>query len=662
MIIPLIVMSLLYQLLKEKINQILDGLDSMFKKKRFIKIFLDELNKKMKNYKHKKTELIFNFEIFNEKNVLYNKLIIFGKSYSIEPNKSLKITINKDDLIKSDFTDNITLSNSNSNKSFLITINLRQENYYQTFLDILNNTNATEIVFYSKDNIPESLSSKHLKLKTFDTNEIPRIKRFYAINIDVNEVKSLYNHYASNKMENNKIIKTDIFINLIKNNNKIIGRIFEQTDEKVIEDFNPDELKFLKEFEQEILKQQLFPFIQSSNNEVDPAKEMDVKQCFDKFLSKNNNNSIKFHIQKKMSNICFFLKYFYNEPTNEDFKIIERIIFLNLLNDRNIIKAYKYINKKKEIFNKPFEFTLKEKIFLSLNIALNLNKDIYDAKLFKLYSLPETSPYLQSELFYRDIVLNLGYESSLYFFFLQLNSTWGIDIISSDSWFKIKKIHLYDIQYHLLSDFSPFFFVYNSLSKVAFCNPQTLIKAYNENEEIGYFYLGKFAKIKSINNTIKLSFVKIHEESHCKYKGGFNMKHSGRYLLNNDLNVIDCHLDTILFDVARKNSFVGEEVGEEGYAAEIYITGNYKTIDRLLKSNGNLQSLYNIKLFTGPNFDDLKKEILSKISHEDIMMLEENYENSKDFERKRNNIEKENKKERKGLMEIFLDSLDNGLY
>ena len=564
-------------------------------------------------------------------------------------------------MIKSDFTDYVTLSNSNSIKSFLITINLRQENYYQTFLDSLNNTNATEVVFYSKDNIPESLSAKHLKLKNLEINEIPGIKRFYAINIDVNEVKSMYNHYASNKMESSQIIKTDIFINLIKNKNIIIGRVFEQTIDKLNDDFNADELKFLKKIEKEILKKKLFPFIQSSKNEIYPEKEKEVIKCYESFLSKNNNKKLQSDINKKMLNICFFLRYFYNEPTNEDFKIIERIIFLDFLKDKKIVKAYKYIIQKKEIFNRPFEFSLKEKIFISLNIALNLNKDI-DAKLLKLYSLPKTSPYVQSEFFYRDIILNLGYKSSLYFFYLQLNSNWGYDIISSNSWFKIKKIQLIEIQNHLLSDFSPFFFVYNSLSKVVFSNPQTLIKAYNENYNIGYLYFDNFAETKSINNTIKLTFVKIHEESHFKYKGEFNMKYSGRYLLNNDLNVIDCHFDIKLFDVVRKMTLKGTDVGEEGYAG-VYITGNYKIIDSLLKSHENLQSLNNIKLYIGPNFDDLNKEILSKISFEGIMMLEDNYENSKDFAKKINN-KKGNKEEEEeiGLMDIFLESLDAGIY
>ena len=57
----------------------------------------------------------------------------------------------------------------------------------------------------------------------------------------------------------------------------------------------------------------------------------------------------------------------------------------------------------------------------------------------KLYSLPKASPYVQSELLYKDIIMNLTYDSSLYFLYLQFNSNWDLYIISYNSWFKIKK-------------------------------------------------------------------------------------------------------------------------------------------------------------------------------------------------------------------------------
>ena len=80
----------------------------------------------MKDYKDKGTELIFNFENKKRANLLYVKLSIFGKIYPIEPNKPLRIQINKKTLIQSDFIYIVIPSNSNIRKSFLISINLRQ--------------------------------------------------------------------------------------------------------------------------------------------------------------------------------------------------------------------------------------------------------------------------------------------------------------------------------------------------------------------------------------------------------------------------------------------------------------------------------------------------------------------------------------------------------
>ena len=257
--------------------------------------------------------------------------------------------------------------------------------------------------------------------------------------------------------------------------------------------------------------------------------------------------------------------------------------------------------------------------------------------------------------------MNLIYDSSLYFLYLQLNSNWDFDMISSNSWFKIKKISLIEIQNHLLSDFSPFFFTFNNNSPVAFTNPKTLLKSYNENGGLGYICYEDFENSENINNTVKIFFVKIHEGAHSKFKGGFNMKNSGRYLLNYDLKVIDCHFDSIRYDVAKEKEKFGSNTGEEGYGAEIYILGNYKTINKLLLSKKNLESLTNIKLYTGSNFNDLKELILTKISNEDSMILNENFENSKDIIKKKDN-ENKNINKKFDLMDIFYDSLDIGIY
>ena len=663
MILTLFVLIIFYMFFRNIIDNFLEGFYLLHKKKRFIKAFLHEIKYLMKDYKDKETYLIFNFENKKRTSLLFDKLTIFGKTYPIEPNKSLRIKINKKNLIKSDFIDKVTLSNSIASKSFLISINLRQENYYQTFFDFSKETtNSTEIVFYSKNNkIPNNLLAGNTSIKNYETNIIPRIKRFYVININVNDVKMMYNNYASNKLENGKALQTDLFINLIKDNSSsVIGRIFEQKIEEQIKDFTPVEIDFLKEFERKILNKELFPFFKTINKNTSQIKEENIIRIYRAFLSEKFNNIAKSNIMEKLYKTCLFLKYSDKEPTNEEINIIENAIFLDFIENNSIHKAYKFITEKNKVFNNPLEFSLKEKLFILLNIYLNIYKN-NKVKLKKLYDLPKKSSYVQSEILYRDIIMNLTYDSSLYFLYLQLNSNWDFDMISSNSWFKIKKISLIEIQNHLLSDFSPFFFTFNDKSPIAFTNPKTLLKSYNENERIGYICYGNLENSENINNTVKLFFVKIHEGAHCKFKDGFNMKNSGRYLLNYDLKVIDYHLDLIRYDAAKEKAKFGANIGEEGYGAEIYILGNYKTINKLLLSKKNLESLTNIKLYTGSNFNDLKELILTKISNEDSMTLNENFDISKDIIKKKDD-EYKNINKKYDLMDIFYDSLDIGIY
>ena len=375
MILTLFVLIIFYMFFRNIIDNFLEGFYLLHKKKRFIKAFLHEIKYLMKDYKDKETYLIFNFENKKRTSLLFDKLTIFGKTYPIEPNKSLRIKINKKNLIKSDFIDKVTLSNSIASKSFLISINLRQENYYQTFFDFSKETtNSTEIVFYSKNNkIPNNLLAGNTSIKNYETNIIPRIKRFYVININVNDVKMMYNNYASNKLENGKALQTDLFINLIKDNSSsVIGRIFEQKIEEQIKDFTPVEIDFLKEFERKILNKELFPFFKTINKNTSQIKEENIIRIYRAFLSEKFNNIAKSNIMEKLYKTCFFLKYSDKEPTNEEINIIENAIFLDFIENNSIHKAYKFITEKNKVFNNPLEFSLKEKLFILLNIYLNI--------------------------------------------------------------------------------------------------------------------------------------------------------------------------------------------------------------------------------------------------------------------------------------------------
>ena len=191
MIVSFLLLMIINYFIHEKIANFFESLYLLLKKKRFIKLFHKEINHLIKEYKNKETKLIFIFENKNRTKLFYKKLIIFGHTYLIDPNKNLRIKSNYNNLIKSDFIEKVTLTNDTISKSFLIGINLRQENYYQIFIDISSeNTNSTEIVYYSKNNnVPNKLRAGFNIIKNYESNYIPKIKRFCIININVVDVK-----------------------------------------------------------------------------------------------------------------------------------------------------------------------------------------------------------------------------------------------------------------------------------------------------------------------------------------------------------------------------------------------------------------------------------------------------------------------------------------
>ena len=76
--------------------------------------------------------------------------------------------------------------------------------------------------------------------------------------------------------------------------------------------------------------------------------------------------------------------------------------------------------------------------------------------------LPEYSPFIESEKIYREIISNLKDDSKLSFLYLQLNSGGGKDLISSKTYHNIKMIPLISIKNHMLKDFYPYFFIFDS--------------------------------------------------------------------------------------------------------------------------------------------------------------------------------------------------------
>ena len=126
---------------------------------------------------------------------------------------------------------------------------------------------------------------------------------------------------------------------------------------------------------------------------------------------------------------------------------------------------------------------------------------------------------------------------------------------------------------------------------------QTFIKHYNVSEiPKSYDYENNLVLEESVNNSVKLLFYKLHENSHSKCYCKIKKLFSPRYLYNFDLKVLDCHYDTIMEYKKGKNQDnfkkLGEGVGEEGYAIEMFIYDDITKTDNLLISSVDLKNFY----------------------------------------------------------------------
>ena len=301
-------------------------------------------------------------------------------------------------------------------------------------------------------------------------------------------------------------------------------------------------------------------------------------------------------------------------------------------NENGIHFFKEYIEKKEKIFQNDYEFNNNEKLMILIDLYyLILAYDNYN--FVRLYDLPKTSPFIASEKLYLDIIRELKDDSGLYFFYLQLNSQSGMDYYSLNTWFKIKFIPLIEIKTHLLlHSFQLFCFTINYRKNKlgGYTNPQTLIKTYNISKIMGYSYKKDFLKENNINNCIKLSFVKFHENSHSKF---FEMELEPRYFYNNDLEFIDAHYDSIIKSKIKRDDFKkkGIDVGEVGYAFEMFVLGDYHRNDLILNSLNDLTEFYNSKLYSGNNFKDLNNLFIKVIINSKTSINKNSKKNLKKF-------------------------------
>lgn len=596
-------------------------------KKKRLEDYLDlyDLLKTIKDYHKKKTKLFFYCQQIVSN--YYTKLNIFGHDYKLHSNKKIDITIDKQNPLKSDFTEKIFLKSKNGDtKEIIINICYHINNYYDIILDNIEDCLSLEIVFYSKDNkFPKCFKGNSFTFRDYDTDHIPYLKRYNVINISREEFYQIYNKYASNpiKEENKLLLATynSLFINFIdkNNNNKYEGKIFSQLEDIIFEDFNDTEIKLLKRTKQFIIDNI------KNKHYIDDSTNKLIFRSFSALLENIDNKIIK-ELINKISYNSYFIKYFNAIPKDEIIELIEAGFFLEFIATKSIkgIKKYiEYIEYKNNIFKNEDEFNNFEKLMILMTIYDLVKNSKF--KFIRLYDLPISSPFVVSEKIYLDIIKEIKENSRLYFFYLQINSSSEIDYLSLNTWYPIKYIPLIEIKSHILYSRFRFFFIYEEKDNIpALTNPQTLVKSFNVSKDAGYNYSKNILNQKNNNNTAKLLFYKLHENSHSKFSSGLHNITSSRYLYNYDLKTLDIHYNSIIkYKLGRepdKKYKRSDDEGEEEFAIEMFLFGDFKTIDILVESSDDLSKLCNSQLYSGNNFDELHK-IISEIKKNEALPL-----------------------------------------
>jgi len=628
-------------------------------KERFEKIFsLDKnLKDEINNFLSQKTELFFHFINFNhKKNNIFKKLKFSSseKIYDIE-NKTLKIDYeDKKYPYRYNITEEIIISNDKKEAKFLIVINKHKQNHYNV---IINSTEersfSLELIFYSKNEkfLPRTIKISNINFNSYEEGNFEHMTRINIINASKNQAyeilcfemdykeKLKFNNQIFSQIKNNDLMFNFIYSNDEKNKKILYRRIFDNEKEIEFYKFTFKEYLLMDDLYNQVIEKYIneenfSPYINDQflkdfnvfdyahgykltiePGEKEPIIRSDLRDIVNKF------------------NMTPFFKIFYEKEELEkvDLRFFELLIYLDLIFfdiKSSLVRIQDFIEKKNKFFNEVSYLSDPDKILIMLNLLSEQIKPKTNFTLRSFYDLAEKSPYVQSELFYRNIISRLNKDSCLVFYYLQLNSGSDIDYLSKSNCYKIRTIPLIEIQNHLLNEFFyPYFFSYESENNTDAVNSAaTHIKSYNESRECGYIKPKTLGTVENTQNMIKLTFRKFHEGAHTKYKGDYNYKIEPRYSLNYNLDLID----------NKKNKFSYEMKSEiEGEAGEdllFYIFNDYKTCLKLYSSNEDLSELYDINLFIQGNFDDLRRIVKEKVMSVDRIQSNPFYSNNSSHE------------------------------
>ena len=642
---------------------------------------LSELKQDIERLNKKETILFFHCQKLVKK--YFSTLVIFNKEYAINSNDIIRIKTEKINVLSSDFTEKIILkSDSGESIDFIINVSYNMNNYYQLILDKMENPLSVQIVIYSKeDKFPKIKVYNNLVFKDFKEESIlPYLKRYNLINMPKDTLHKIYADLTGKNVEKKNIFLLEninsLFVNFIVDSKKTEGKIFnleENQDENLFyKDFSEEEINLIKKIG--ALKEKAIKY---GSDKIEEEKFYDsIKKEYKNLVKDEKDQKIIGNILNILNNTAFFNKYFNKNINESDLDLLDTAIFIRFNEGKKnstILSFIFYFEMKYSIFSKNRELNNFQKLLIMINIQYFFYKfEEPEIQFFNLFDLPKDSPFIESEKLFFDIVKKLKTDSALYFFYLQINSSSGIDYTSLDTWYKIKFIPLSKIKAHLMYTRHPFFFIYKiSDRKSAFVNPQNLIINFSCSRDVGYFYKKSFVNLvskKNVDNTARILFLKFHESAHSKFECGKYSDVSPRYFLNIELEKLDSHYDSIIsYKLGKKltdSEKKGNDIGEEGYAIEMFIFGNIIKTDYLLTEFRKLIDFLKTDLYLEKNFEkinNLFSNYLIRSNMENIKKYNDSEENINqmksrnidiDIETKRDNIKK-NKKIIKNAIYFF---------
>ena len=270
------------------------------------------------------------------------------------------------------------------------------------------------------------------KIFSHEDNNVEYMKRFNIINVrkidaskifcidmDKNEEYKIdYNRIFSG-LKNKNLLFNFIYTNDIFSS-KIVKyrRIFINEPSHLIKDFSFKEIALVSELYVKVIKDYLNKNIFDMKNQnkfektfTDFDKKYGYSEKVDSKTKKTTINSNLRKINKKFNFFQFFLKYYScKDLSNLELDFYECLCYLNLIFyqfELSLLKINTFISKKEKIFKSYNYLSNKDKLLIMINLLHETINPKSQYTFRSFYDCAENSPYIKSELFYRNVTSKL---------------------------------------------------------------------------------------------------------------------------------------------------------------------------------------------------------------------------------------------------------------